>query len=262
MRISGDKAKKAKAKLAQKKGGEIAAQERCIKASAPASESSSPAKQRRQHLGTYELNPISTTTAANVADRVCNQTGQGFLASLYPSIVPIGLDFLSSFVKLHLYNWGNLLEPKKFSISVCLFMNPSTTPRRPPRRILSFVANAPPFSVHPLRLFPISFMGICISVRKWAGGAPFQLVKPGETHWLQSRGGRMVSSTTPFVLLSTTHTNTITHKGAPNKDSSSNRAVTPAGSIVSSRIAPISSLCLSLRKNTFPAKPSCHHALC
>ena len=78
MRISGDKAKKAKAKLAQKKGGEIAAQERCIKASAPASESSSPAKQRRQHLGTYELNPISTTTAANVADRVvCNQTGQG-----------------------------------------------------------------------------------------------------------------------------------------------------------------------------------------
>ena len=56
----------------------------------------------------------------------------------------------------------------------------------------------------------------------------------------------MVSSTTPFVFLSTTHTNTITHKGAPNKDSSSNRAVTPAGSIVSSRIAPISSLCLSL----------------
>ena len=128
MRISGDKAKKTKAKLAQKKGGEIAAQERCIKASAPASESSSPAKQRRQHLGTYELNPISTTTAANVADRVCNQTGQGFLASLYPSIVPTGLDFLPSFVK---NNRGTILEPENLSIFVCLFMTPSTTPRRP-----------------------------------------------------------------------------------------------------------------------------------
>lgn len=129
MRISGDKAKKAKAKLAQKKGGEIAAQERCIKASAPASESSSPAKQRRQHLGTYELNPISTTTAANVADRVCNLTRlDRVLASVYPSIVPTGLDFLSSFVK---YNWGTILKPKKLSIFVCLFMNPSTTPRRP-----------------------------------------------------------------------------------------------------------------------------------